>query len=153
MACFGSLYLVRRVSEIFSAAVTLDTVGWQQRTLERSIVRFMFPILRNGRFMLRHNWIVRLTEYSCIPITNLLPPSVADPGCLSRIPDPGSRILDPKTATKERGEKNCCHTLFCSHKFHKTENYFVFELPKKKIWANFPRIIELFMQKIAQTIS
>jgi hypothetical protein len=44
--------------------------------------------------------------------------AVADPGCLSRIPDPnfthpgfripdlGSRIPDPKTATKERGEKN-----------------------------------------------
>jgi hypothetical protein len=42
--------------------------------------------------------------------------SVADPGCLSRIPDPdfypfripdlGSRIPDPKTATKEKGEKN-----------------------------------------------
>jgi hypothetical protein len=41
--------------------------------------------------------------------------SVADLGCLSRIPDPGfypsriqdpgSRILDPKTAAKERGEK------------------------------------------------
>ncbi len=41
--------------------------------------------------------------------------SVADPGCLSRIPDPdfypsripdlGSRIPDPKTATKERSEK------------------------------------------------
>jgi hypothetical protein len=39
--------------------------------------------------------------------------SVDDPGCLSRIqdpdflpiPDPGSRILDPKTAAKERGEK------------------------------------------------
>jgi hypothetical protein len=41
--------------------------------------------------------------------------SVADPGCLSRIPDPdfypsrvpdlGSRIPDPKTAPKERGEK------------------------------------------------
>jgi hypothetical protein len=48
--------------------------------------------------------------------------SVADPGCLSRIPDPdfypsripdpgsrisdpGSRIPDPKTATKEIGEK------------------------------------------------
>jgi hypothetical protein len=33
--------------------------------------------------------------------------SVADPGCLSRIlifTDPGSRISDPKTATKERGE-------------------------------------------------
>jgi hypothetical protein len=41
--------------------------------------------------------------------------SVADPGCLSRIPDPdfypsripdlGSRIPDPKTAKKDRGEK------------------------------------------------
>ncbi len=45
--------------------------------------------------------------------------SVANPGCLSRIlilpipdlggsrisADPGSQILDPKTATKERGEK------------------------------------------------
>jgi hypothetical protein len=34
--------------------------------------------------------------------------SVADPGCLSRIPDPDfypSKIQDPKTATKERGEK------------------------------------------------
>jgi hypothetical protein len=41
--------------------------------------------------------------------------SVADPECLSRIPDPdfypsripdpGSRIPDPKTGRKERGEK------------------------------------------------
>ncbi len=34
--------------------------------------------------------------------------SVADPGCLSRIlffTHPGFRIPDPKTATKERGEK------------------------------------------------
>jgi len=34
--------------------------------------------------------------------------SVADLGCLSRIPDADfypSRISDPKTATKERGEK------------------------------------------------
>ena len=38
------------------------------------------------------------------------------------IPDPGSRISDPKTATKERGEtKICCHTFICSHKFHKIE--------------------------------
>jgi hypothetical protein len=36
--------------------------------------------------------------------------SVADPGCLSPIPDPDfypSRIPDPKTATKERDEKKC----------------------------------------------
>jgi hypothetical protein len=35
--------------------------------------------------------------------------SVADPECLSRIPDPDfypSWIPDPKTASKERGEKN-----------------------------------------------
>ncbi len=34
--------------------------------------------------------------------------SVADPGCISRIPDPDfypSRIPDLKTATKERSEK------------------------------------------------
>ncbi len=41
--------------------------------------------------------------------------SVVDPG--SRIPDPdfypsGSRISDPKTATKERGEKNLLWYLF-----------------------------------------
>jgi hypothetical protein len=51
-------------------------------------------------------------KYRVICISNA---SVADPGCLSRIPDPdfypsripdpGSRIPDPKTATKERGEK------------------------------------------------
>jgi hypothetical protein len=46
--------------------------------------------------------------------------SVADPGCLSRIPD-------PKTATKERGQKKfVCQTFFCSHKFHKIKNYFIF---------------------------
>jgi hypothetical protein len=41
--------------------------------------------------------------------------SVADPKCLSRIlifTHPGSRISDPKTATKERGEKKIsCHTF------------------------------------------
>jgi hypothetical protein len=76
--------------------------------------------------------------------------SVADPECLSRIPDPdfypsrilifthpGSRIPDPKTATKEMGEKNQLSYLFCSHKFNKIINYFIFEMLKKKIWANF----------------
>jgi hypothetical protein len=59
----------------------------------------------------------------------------------------GSRIPGPKTATKERGEKKfCCHNFYCSHKFHKIANYFSFELLKKKVWANFQRIIELFNQ-------
>jgi hypothetical protein len=60
------------------------------------------------------------------------------------VADPGS-----KTATKERGEKNCCPTFFCSHKYHKIENLFIFELVKKNIWGNLQRIIELFTQKLS----
>jgi hypothetical protein len=52
-------------------------------------------------------------------ITNLDPggpkSSVADPECLSGnliFTHPGSRIPDPKTATKERGEKNLLSYLF-----------------------------------------
>jgi hypothetical protein len=43
-----------------------------------------------------------------IVLYNIVLTSVADQGCLSRIPDPDfypSRIPDPKTATEERGEK------------------------------------------------
>jgi hypothetical protein len=83
--------------------------------------------------------------------------SVADPRCLSRIPDPDfypSRIPDPKTETKERGEKECvAHNFLCSQKFHKIANYFSFEVLKKKIWANIQRIIELFPQKIVTKLS
>jgi hypothetical protein len=43
--------------------------------------------------------------------------------------------------------------LFCCHKFHKVVNYFIFEKLKKKIWANFQRIIELFTQKIVTKLS
>ncbi len=71
----------------------------------------------------------------------------------SRIPDLGSRIPDPKTATKERCEKKLsCHTFLCSHKFHKIVNYFSFEVLKKKIWANFQRIIELSTKKIVKKL-
>ncbi len=70
------------------------------------------------------------------------------------IPDPGSRIPDTKTATIERGEKKIwCHTFLCSHKFHKIVHYFSFEVLKKKIWANFQRIRELFAQKIVTNLS
>jgi hypothetical protein len=65
---------------------------------------------------------------------------VADPGYLSRIPDPvfyPSRIPD-------LGSKNINFTKF---------NYFIFEMLKKKIWANFQRIIELFTQKIVSKLS
>ncbi len=66
---------------------------------------------------------------------------------------PGSRIPDPKTATKERGEKKKFHTFLCDHKFHKNVNYFSFEVLKKKIGSNFQRIKELFTQKFASKFS
>ena len=89
--------------------------------------------------------------------------SVADPGCLSRIPDPdfypsrnpdpGSRIPDPKTATKERGEKKLdVNPFYVATKFNKIVNYFSFEVLKKKIWDNFQRIIELFTKKIVKKL-
>jgi hypothetical protein len=89
--------------------------------------------------------------------------SVADPGCLSRIPDPdfypsripdlGSRIPDPKTATKERGDKKLdVKPFYVATKFNKIVNYFSFEVLKKKMWANFQRIIELFTKKIVKKL-
>ncbi len=82
--------------------------------------------------------------------------SVADPGCLSRIPiliciRLGSRIQ--KTAKEERSEKNLLSYLFLRHKFHKIENHLIFEVRKKNILANFQRIIELFTQKIVTIFS
>ncbi len=59
------------------------------------------------------------------------------------IPDPGSK----NSNKRERWKKNCCHTFLCSHKFHKIVNYFSFEVAKKKIWANFLKIMELFTKK------
>jgi hypothetical protein len=89
--------------------------------------------------------------------------SVADPGCLSRIPDPDfypsripdprSRIPDPKTATKERGEKKLDVKPFnVATKFNNIVNYFSFEVLNKKVWANFQRIIELFTKKIVKKL-
>jgi hypothetical protein len=57
-----------------------------------------------------------------------------------------SWIPDPKTATKERGEKNLLSYHFFSHKYHKIKKN-LFELVKNKIWANLQRI-ELFTQHI-----
>ncbi len=75
--------------------------------------------------------------------------SVADPESLAGswflpILDPGSRIQ--KQQQKRGVKKFCCHTFFCSHKFNKIENYFIFEMLKKTMWAFIQRIIELFTQ-------
>jgi hypothetical protein len=76
---------------------------------------------------------------------------IPDPG--SRISDPGSQIPDPKTATKERSEtKFGVITFYVATNFTKPK-IFSFEVLKKKIWANFQRIIELFTQKIVNKLS
>jgi hypothetical protein len=51
-----------------------------------------------------------------------------------------SRIPDPKTSTKERGEKN----FFCSHKFHKIVNYFIFEMLKKRFGPVFKEFFTFY---------
>ncbi len=75
----------------------------------------------------------------------------------SRIPDPGSRISDPRSRIQKQQQKRevkkiSCLTFLCSHKFHKIVNYFSFEVLKKKIWANFQRIIELFTKKVVNKL-
>jgi hypothetical protein len=63
---------------------------------------------------------------------------------------PGSRIQ--KQQQKREVKKISSHTFLCSHKFHKIVNYFSFEMVKKKMWANFQRIIELFTKKIVKKL-
>ncbi len=63
----------------------------------------------------------------------------ADPGCSSRIPDADfypswipalrSRI---QNRNKREGWKKFVDIPFCSHNFHKIENYLIFEMLKKK---------------------
>jgi hypothetical protein len=55
---------------------------------------------------------------------------------------------------QNRGVKKIsCQIFFCSHKFHKIENYFIFEMLKKKIRASFQRIIEFFIQRFVTNFS
>ena len=79
------------------------------------------PIFENT-FKVRYHYYCKLL--GTLALQKL---SVADPGCLSRIPYPDfypSRISDPgfriqKQQQKRGVKKICCHIFFCSHKFHK----------------------------------
>jgi hypothetical protein len=68
------------------------------------------------------------------------------------IPDPDFfpfRIPDPKTATKERGKKKFCHSFLCSHKFHKIENFFSFEVLRKKFGTIFKELKNFLPKKLS----
>ncbi len=81
-------------------------------------------LFRQEVYMIRmgFDWIRNNYSGSGYSTARILLTSVADPGCLSRIPgtdfypsripEIGSRIPDPKTVTKERGEKNFVIILF-----------------------------------------
>ena len=76
--------------------------------------------------------------------------SVTDPdprSWFSPIPDSGSRIPDPKTAKKRGVKKMCCHNLISSHKFHNIENYFLYEMLKKKKLGQFSKNYRTFCPK------
>ncbi len=80
--------------------------------------------------------------------------SVADPGCLSRIPDPDfypSRIPNPKTATKERGEKNCYHTFFVVTNFTKLNLILFLKCRRKKFGTIFKELSKFLPKKFSQS--
>jgi hypothetical protein len=87
--------------------------------------------------------------------------SVADPGCLFRIPDPDfypSRIPNPgfriqKQQQKRGVKKICYHTFLCVHKFHKIENHFSFESVKEKNLGQFSKNYRTFYPKIVTKLS
>ena len=52
------------------------------------------------------------------------------------IPDPEicpSRI--EKQQQNRVVKKKCCHAFYCSHNYHKIENYIIFQLVNKKTWS------------------
>ncbi len=70
------------------------------------------------------------------------------------IPDPEicpSRI--EKQQLKRVVKNKFCPAFYCSHNYHKIENYIIFQLVNKKNLVFLQRIIELFTQKIVIKLS
>jgi hypothetical protein len=78
---------------------------------------------------------------------------VADPGCLSRIPVPDfypSRIPNPKTATKERGEKkNFCQIFFVATNFTKCKIILFLNCSRKKFGPKFTELWNFLSKKLS----
>jgi hypothetical protein len=67
------------------------------------------------------------------------------------MPDPGSRIPDPKTATKERGEKKLffIRTFLCSSNFTKLKIILVLSAEEKNL-GQFSKSYRTFYAKKCQ---
>jgi hypothetical protein len=92
--------------------------------LQSSFFAFLFVVFPNTQ---RRGPLLILPLLFC---------SAADPGCSSRIlifTHLGSRITDPGSLIQK-------------------QQYFIFEMPKKKIWANFQIFIELFTKKTTKLV-
>ncbi len=98
------------------------TFGSGSGSLTRSVVQVLVPVFR---------------------IRDVYPGSRILIFTPSRILDPESGILDPKTATKERGKKICCNTFFYSHKFHKLLGQF-----SKNYRTFYPKSCHLALQNM-----
>jgi hypothetical protein len=73
---------------------------------------------------------------------------VADPGCLFWIPDPDfypSRIPDPKTGRKERGEKH----FFVATNFTKCKIILFLNCSRKKFGPNFKELWNFLPKKLS----
>jgi hypothetical protein len=72
--------------------------------------------------------------------------SVADPGYLSWIPD-------PKTATKERGEKICCHigTFFLATNFAKFKIILFLKCCRKKFGPVFKELQHILPKNLSRS--
>ncbi len=108
--------------------------------IKRSLVIFTFMLKRENLPALNNNVFPIL---QCCGSRMFIPDPEFYP---SRISDLGSRIQ--KQQRKKGVKKISCHTFFCSHKFHKIENYFIFETLKKKICANFKEIQNFSPKKL-----
>jgi hypothetical protein len=69
------------------------------------------------------------------------------------IPDPGSRIPDPKTAMKDSGEKFFLSYLFFGAINFTKLNYFIFEMSKKNNLGQLSKNYRPFSQKIVTKLS
>jgi hypothetical protein len=78
--------------------------------------------------------------------------SVADPGCLSPIPDPDfyQWIPDPKTATKERGGKKfVVQYFFVATNFTKCKIILLLNCSRNKFGPNFKELWNFLPKKLS----
>jgi hypothetical protein len=176
---------------ILSAGVDRTTIIWDANTgtCRQQFAFHSAPALGNTSCLGGMSPFLHVGGSRTLPGTFVVGRSVADPGCLSRIPDPdfypsripdlgsripdlgsripdlgsripdlGSRISDPGSRIQKQQQKRGVKKKFVVIPFYVATNFtklniILVEVLKRKIWANFQRIEELFTQKILTKLS